>query len=47
VVGARDEKFRALAARTGRRTVVVEGAGHNVIAERPDRLAQLLEENTP
>lgn len=49
VVGGEDSKFAALAARMKERlpsalgTVhVVEGAGHNVLLERPERLAELI-----
>jgi 2-succinyl-6-hydroxy-2,4-cyclohexadiene-1-carboxylate synthase len=42
VVGERDEKFRAIAERTGLETEVVEGAGHALHAERPEALAAIL-----
>jgi 2-succinyl-6-hydroxy-2,4-cyclohexadiene-1-carboxylate synthase len=47
VVGARDEKFRAIAGKMAERlrdarVHVVEGAGHAVHLERPDALAELL-----
>jgi 2-succinyl-6-hydroxy-2,4-cyclohexadiene-1-carboxylate synthase len=47
VAGARDEKFRAVAARMGEalprgRVEIVEGAGHAVQLERPDTVAALL-----
>jgi 2-succinyl-6-hydroxy-2,4-cyclohexadiene-1-carboxylate synthase len=47
VAGARDEKFRAIAARMGEalprgRVEIVEGAGHAVQLERPDTVAALL-----
>jgi 2-succinyl-6-hydroxy-2,4-cyclohexadiene-1-carboxylate synthase len=49
VVGGEDAKFKALARRleaactSGRaRVVEVDGAGHNVVLERPDEIARLL-----
>jgi 2-succinyl-6-hydroxy-2,4-cyclohexadiene-1-carboxylate synthase len=49
VVGGEDAKFAALAARMKERLPpalgavhVVEGAGHNVLLERPERLAELI-----
>lgn len=48
VVGEHDPKFRALAAELAHahcaRCVVMDGAGHDVVLERPDALATLLEE---
>jgi 2-succinyl-6-hydroxy-2,4-cyclohexadiene-1-carboxylate synthase len=49
VVGERDEKFltiaRAMTAALPRaRLCVVEGAGHNVVMERPEAVARLLQE---
>lgn len=48
VAGAQDGKFaafaQALAARTGQgRAELVDGSGHNVVLERPDVIASLLE----
>ena len=47
VVGARDDKFRAIAGRMAERlrdarVHVVEGAGHAVHLERPDAVADVL-----
>lgn len=49
VVGEHDGKFRGLAAdmaaRLARaRTVVLPGAGHNVVLERPEEIARLIQE---
>jgi 2-succinyl-6-hydroxy-2,4-cyclohexadiene-1-carboxylate synthase len=48
VVGALDEKFRAIAERAAREAAVpvslMPGAGHNVPLEAPERLARLLDE---
>lgn len=49
VAGERDAKFRALASEMAERLpraslVTVEGAGHNIVLERPDRVARLLSE---
>lgn len=49
VVGERDAKFRGLASEMAAlipraEIVVVEGAGHNVVLERPDTVARLLRE---
>lgn len=49
LVGERDEKFRALAERMAEalptaRIEVVPGAGHNLLLERPERVAAVLEE---
>lgn len=48
VAGAEDEKFSAIAARMATRlprgrAVTVDGAGHNVVLERPAAVAELLE----
>ncbi len=47
VAGARDEKFAGLAQELSRvapcaTATLIDGAGHNVVLERPDRLADLL-----
>lgn len=52
VVGERDEKHRALSGALAERLPraalrVVEGAGHNVVLERPDALAALLASPEP
>lgn len=49
VVGEHDAKFRALAAEMDRliprsRVLVVAGAGHNVVLERPAEVARLIQE---
>lgn len=49
VVGEHDTKFRALAEEmVGRiprsRVLIVRGAGHNVVLERPDEIARILQE---
>lgn len=51
VVGAEDDKHRALSGALASRLpsvrlTVIEGAGHNVVLERPERLAALLTETS-
>jgi pimeloyl-ACP methyl ester carboxylesterase len=52
VVGSADSKFMALAERAQRRLPacrlhVISGAGHNVLLERPDAIAQVLRTPPP
>lgn len=42
VAGEHDGKFRALAGELGRPVHAVPGAGHNVVLERPEAVAELL-----